>query len=815
MAELARAEVVLTGDDARLQRVLSRAEARMATAGRRMQAIGATLTAAVTAPLAAAGGAAAKFATDFDTSMTRVNTLVGVAADQVDRWRDSLLELGPAVGRTPTELADAMFVVTSAGERGAEAMEIVEQAAKASAVGLGETRTVARAATAAMQAFGDQGLTASRAMDILTATVREGNLEASSLAGALGRVLGPAASVGASFEDVGAFIATFTRVGVSAREAVTSLTSALNLAISPTDQARQAMEEAGFSIEAFRRSIEEDGIEAALRRMVEATEGNLDVIGQFIPNVRALRGILATAGAQGEEYSQIARNITESQGILNEAFQTTAQTAGFQFRSALAQLQQTAIRVGANILPALVRVSQAFSNVLDALNPQIIQAGVKIGAIAAAVGPVVIVVGKLVSALGGVSSILSTLVSLVNPWTAAIVGVVAVLERAGVSWTELGATALRALESIVSGAGEMIRAVLNVFRPGINLIIGLLVGAADVAIENWGIIEFEFKRAFRAIRDFARPVLEGFATALSHLGQVGSNVADSISEALTGAVEDADDDATDVASRSARALADAFGKDYIGGLTNVVGQGIRSAQQRLGGLVDQLRNRARGAGRDVGQEATGMAPGAVTPAEDVGRGLQRPMRKIADMDLSAAFDAATGKLDEMGQVGVQVAQKIGSSFSSAFSSLVSGTQSAAEAFANLAQSILSQLASMIARAAVFAAITSAFGLGSGAGFGSVFKSILGGGGIPGLAHGGPVQANRPFLVGEQGPELFVPSTAGEVRSNEETFGGGRDVLSAMPDLQRPQTPSEAARDRWWREFIKVAVADNAERTGTG
>jgi len=37
-----------------------------------------------------------------------------------------------------------------------------------------------------------------------------------------------------------------------------------------------------------------------------------------------------------------------------------------------------------------------------------------------------------------------------------------------------------------------------------------------------------------------------------------------------------------------------------------------------------------------------------------------------------------------------------------------------------------------------------------------------------MADGGPTQANRPYIVGERGPELFIPSTAGYVIPNEYT-----------------------------------------------
>ena len=39
--------------------------------------------------------------------------------------------------------------------------------------------------------------------------------------------------------------------------------------------------------------------------------------------------------------------------------------------------------------------------------------------------------------------------------------------------------------------------------------------------------------------------------------------------------------------------------------------------------------------------------------------------------------------------------------------------------------------------------------------------------IAGLAHGGAASAGTPYIVGEQGPEIFIPAASGNVLSNKE------------------------------------------------
>lgn len=50
-------------------------------------------------------------------------------------------------------------------------------------------------------------------------------------------------------------------------------------------------------------------------------------------------------------------------------------------------------------------------------------------------------------------------------------------------------------------------------------------------------------------------------------------------------------------------------------------------------------------------------------------------------------------------------------------------------------------------------------------------------GLPGRATGGPVAPGRPFLVGERGPEVFVPTAAGRVETG--LSGPSRDVRVAI------------------------------------
>jgi hypothetical protein len=67
--------------------------------------------------------------------------------------------------------------------------------------------------------------------------------------------------------------------------------------------------------------------------------------------------------------------------------------------------------------------------------------------------------------------------------------------------------------------------------------------------------------------------------------------------------------------------------------------------------------------------------------------------------------------------------------------------------------------------------------GGGGGRSGGGGGLFGGSIIPGfLASGGPANANKPYIVGERGPELFVPRSTGTVVPNDQLgMGGGASV----------------------------------------
>ena len=95
--------------------------------------------------------------------------------------------------------------------------------------------------------------------------------------------------------------------------------------------------------------------------------------------------------------------------------------------------------------------------------------------------------------------------------------------------------------------------------------------------------------------------------------------------------------------------------------------------------------------------------------------------------------------------------------------------------------------------------------GASGGLGSLLSntliSLLG---LPGRATGGPVTPGSPFLVGERGPELFVPTSAGRVETLTPQ-GSGKDVRVSI-NLAAPRGTDSPVMLRRSSRQVASAVA---------
>jgi hypothetical protein len=190
-------------------------------------------------------------------------------------------------------------------------------------------------------------------------------------------------------------------------------------------------------------------------------------------------------------------------------------------------------------------------------------------------------------------------------------------------------------------------------------------------------------------------------------------------------------------------------------------------------------------------------------------------------------DEVAGQLntlqDPVNQI-INMAGLLGQSFDDTFNAITEGTITARDAFAQLTQSMAANFMKMatqmitkwIEMKIIGLAMSFFPGLNASKGLSNLaapasFNNPLGdlsGVGVPYRAAGGPVTGGSPYIVGEKGPELFVPGRSGSIVPNHALGGGGSGVTTNVVvnvDAAGSNVQGDATEARQLGNVVAVAV----------
>jgi TP901 family phage tail tape measure protein len=358
----------------------------------------------VTAPMVMAGKQAIETAKNFDFAMAKIVGLVGLSEQAVAGLRKELMRMAPALAQTPQALAEASYYVTSAGFKdAAQALNIVELAAKGATAGLGETSDVAKLLVFSMNAYRQSGLTAERAADVFTAAVREGAIEAEGFAGAMQSVLPIASALGVKIEEVAGTMAAMSLQGASAQNAAVYLKGVLNslLKLKPGSGGGKELEDMGVSVDGLIQKLKQPG--GLMKVLIELKDlakdvGGVPFLKTVFRDIRAMTGDLSLMGDNFEYNKQVIEAVTNASGDLTRAFdaqsdqmkkrldslKATMDLIKISFGEALGKVIIPALETLVNILNGLVRW---FNSLSDGVQKLII----KFLGLLAAIGPIALI----------------------------------------------------------------------------------------------------------------------------------------------------------------------------------------------------------------------------------------------------------------------------------------------------------------------------------------------------------------------------------------------------------------------------------------
>tara|TARA_R110000796_G_scaffold15533_2_gene49323 strand:+ start:11297 stop:13990 length:2694 start_codon:yes stop_codon:yes gene_type:complete len=337
------------------------ASAKMKKFGKSVSNIGRSMSTMFTMPILLAGAASVKLSMEFQKSMTKIQTLVGKTGEEIETMKAGIMEMSTKTAKAPNELAEGLYFLESAGLRGANAMETLEQVAKGSASGLGEMEALSVVAAAAQNAYGQETLTASDALDKFGVMVRTGMFDAQELSNVLGKQLGLASNLGISFDEVGALISTYTSTTGDATSATNGLSAIMmtfaKLDTKPTANQAVALGKIKMTAGDVKEMLGEKGLMGTMTHLQGEFDKNGIAMGNFFASSQALKGALGVLGTQTEVYAANLDAMGNSAEFVGDAFAVTADTDAFKMEQAMNNLQVAGTQLGDSLAPVVQAIS--------------------------------------------------------------------------------------------------------------------------------------------------------------------------------------------------------------------------------------------------------------------------------------------------------------------------------------------------------------------------------------------------------------------------------------------------------------------------
>ena len=212
----------------------------------------------------------------------------------------------------------------------------------------------------------------------------------------------------------------------------------------------------------------------------------------------------------------------------------------------------------------------------------------------------------------------------------------------------------------------------------------------------------------------------------------------------------------------------------------------------------------------IGTAVTETLKPAVEPLNDLQQGFK---------DWSDALPDTTANIKSLTNQGLN-------GLTDALTAGVTGAANFADAMKSMAKSVIDSLIKMLIQKyivdAAFGAITASFGQGAinrAGGYGASLGSAdpFNTSNFAPRAIGGSVQNGSPYMVGERGPEMFVPNSQGSIVPNNRMGGGGgvvvNQTINVTTGVQQTVRAEIATLMPQIANAAKGAVADAKMRGG--
>lgn len=397
-----------------LERKLGKSQSLLMQTGRSLSSLGGFLTKYLTVPLAAAGVAAFKWASDFDQAMRNVNSVLLLNEEQYQSLSKSVLEFTYNSRASATEAAEALLYVAQAGFRGKDAFRIMEASAHAAGAAFTDTTSMARLLAGAINAFSEltiDNVTELNDLFIYASQIGAGSID--EFSSSIARAFPAAASLGVSIQEVIAGLTVLHRTGLSASVATTYLYNVFQQMKDPSEALKNFFWDLGYATADV--AIESIGLVGVMKELSDAEREGTIRLDDMFGAMRGLRGAQTLVIEGGQMLASVMQDIGEkSKGAMERARAQQYATFAANLEKLKNVVKSVAITFGNVLIPPLTQLAKDIIpevlRWLDNLEEAQVKSAVKWAAIAAAIGPAIKALGFFVQVIsGGYSAIVASI----------------------------------------------------------------------------------------------------------------------------------------------------------------------------------------------------------------------------------------------------------------------------------------------------------------------------------------------------------------------------------------------------------------------
>jgi len=398
----------ISANERKLTNFAATASKTLLTTGASIQKLGRGLTLGLTVPLVVAAKSIAETGIEFDKQMRRMNSVAQLPEAALKDLSDNIRDMGVAAGYGPVELAASLYDVLGATDDVSLSTTVLTHGLRVARAGYVDLETANATLIRVMKAYGYEAEDLGYVSDLMFKTIDRGILTMDDYGAGIGYVISNANAAGLSFEELqAALIATSQVLGEN--QSFTALNRLITNIIKPSKAATKVAKELGLEWGAA--ALEADGLAGFMRKVADATGGDITKLGQLFTTQQSLTAATALLNNGQDNLTMGLEAVGEAAGATDRALEQVMQADATNIDILKASVEDLAISLqdasGPAFDPFIAQLTKLVDKAREA-SPETLTLALRIAAIAAAAGPVLLVLGTVIKVIGGLAAVLAT-----------------------------------------------------------------------------------------------------------------------------------------------------------------------------------------------------------------------------------------------------------------------------------------------------------------------------------------------------------------------------------------------------------------------